>query len=87
MNSRNLSISGRRSLKGESRYADDEIPLFTEKEGGQLKSITTWRLVEPALGRLLQLMRLIINRPTVVEKFYYDFIIIIKQKMIPHVNV
>ena len=38
------------------------------------------------LGRLLQLMRLIINRPTVVEKFYYDFIIIIKQKMIPHVN-
>ena len=39
------------------------------------------------LGRLRQLIRQLINRPTMLPKLHYDFIIIVTQKMIPRVNV
>lgn len=39
------------------------------------------------LGRLRQLIRQLINRPTMLPKLHYDFIIIVTQKMIPLVNV
>ena len=39
------------------------------------------------LGRLRQLIRQLINRPTMLPKLHYDFIIIVTQKMIPRVKV